>query len=290
MFLQAFQSFASERRTGVAEIPARDDHSARFLRHAAREPSGKCGVYRDVFEQSILLDHNINKPWNFLVSLSAELVVVSLALLSPLAFSDNLPAFHWKDILMSRPPAPLHDVPVMTSRSPGSTSALTPAPSARPVFHLSGDVSAHPSEPQTVSYAEAPPSIADGVGYGPGPVGALPITTPTLPPPPKPGPHPITQSAPIRVGGDVQMAKLIRKVMPIYPPLARNARVFGVVHLVGTISKDGTIRNLQLVDGNPLLTSAAMEAVAQWVYQPTLLNGQPVEVIAPIDVNFTLGH
>ncbi len=116
------------------------------------------------------------------------------------------------------------------------------------------------------------------------------MTTPALPPPPRPEPHPTTQSAPIRVGGDVQMAKLIRKVMPIYPALARSARVFGVVHLVGTIAKDGTIRNLQLIDGHPLLTRAAMEAVAQWVYKPTLLNGQPVEVIAPIEVNFTLGQ
>lgn len=86
------------------------------------------------------------------------------------------------------------------------------------------------------------------------------------------------------------MAKLIRKVIPAYPMLARSARISGVVHLIGTIAKDGTIRNLQLVDGNPLLTRAAMEAVEQWVYQPTLLNGEPVEVIAPIEVNFTLGR
>jgi len=116
------------------------------------------------------------------------------------------------------------------------------------------------------------------------------MTTPAMPIPPKPEPHPPTQSAPIRVGGGVQMAKLIRKVIPEYPILARSSRISGVVHLVGTIAKDGTIRNLRLVDGNPLLTRAAMEAVAQWVYEPTLLNGQPVEVIAPIEVNFTLGR
>jgi len=86
------------------------------------------------------------------------------------------------------------------------------------------------------------------------------------------------------------MAKLIRKVMPIYPVLARTAGVSGVVHLVGTIGKDGTIHDLQLIGGHPLLTHAAMEAVEQWVFKPTLLNGQPVEVIAPIEVNFTLGR
>jgi len=116
------------------------------------------------------------------------------------------------------------------------------------------------------------------------------MTTAAPPPPPKPETHPATQSAPIRVGGDVQMAKLIRKVMPIYPPLARSARISGTVHLIGTIGKDGTIHDLQLIGGHPLLTHAAMEAVAQWVYAPTMLNGQPVEVIAPIEVNFTLGQ
>jgi protein TonB len=58
--------------------------------------------------------------------------------------------------------------------------------------------------------------------------------------------------------------------------------------LVGIIAKDGTIRNLEVVSGNPLLVRAALDAVRQWVYQPTLLSGEPVEVICPIDVNFTL--
>ena len=88
----------------------------------------------------------------------------------------------------------------------------------------------------------------------------------------------------------VQMAKLINRVMPLYPPLAKSARISGVVHLIGIISKDGTIRNLQVVSGHPLLTKAAVDAVSQWVYKPTLLNNEAVEVIAPIDVNFTLSQ
>jgi periplasmic protein TonB len=86
------------------------------------------------------------------------------------------------------------------------------------------------------------------------------------------------------------MAKLIRKVIPEYPRLAREARISGVVHLIGTIAKDGTIRDLRLVDGHPMLARAALEAVEQWVYEPTLLNGEPVEVIAPIEVSFTLAR
>lgn len=86
------------------------------------------------------------------------------------------------------------------------------------------------------------------------------------------------------------MAKLIRQVKPEYPYLARVNRISGVVHLLGVIGKDGSIRNLQLLSGHPLLAKAALEAVQQWVYRPTLLNGQPMEVTAPIDVAFTLAH
>jgi len=86
------------------------------------------------------------------------------------------------------------------------------------------------------------------------------------------------------------MAKLIRMVKPEYPAIAKTARISGVVHLIGIIARDGTIRNLQLVSGHPLLARAALEAVAQWIYKPTLLNGEPVEVIAPIEVSFTLGQ
>jgi protein TonB len=76
--------------------------------------------------------------------------------------------------------------------------------------------------------------------------------------------------------------------MPIYPELAKRARISGAVHLIGVIGKDGTIQNLRVVDGHPLLVSAAIEAVRKWLYKPTLLSGEPVEVIAPIEVNFNL--
>ena len=88
----------------------------------------------------------------------------------------------------------------------------------------------------------------------------------------------------------MQAAKLIKKVVPQYPALARIARVSGTVHLLGNIAKDGTIQRLQVVSGNPLLVQAALDAVRQWVYRPTRLNGEAVEVIAPIDVIFTLSQ
>ncbi len=78
--------------------------------------------------------------------------------------------------------------------------------------------------------------------------------------------------------------------MPIYPPLAKQARIQGTVRFTAVIGTDGTIRDLRLISGHPLLVSAAQDAVKQWAYQPTLLNGEPVEVITQIDVNFTLSN
>ena len=84
------------------------------------------------------------------------------------------------------------------------------------------------------------------------------------------------------------MAKLVKRAIPLYPPMAKAMRISGVVHLTGVIGKDGRLERLQLVSGHPMLAQAAIEAVRQWIYRPTLLNGEPVEVIAPIDVMFTL--
>ena len=92
----------------------------------------------------------------------------------------------------------------------------------------------------------------------------------------------------IKVGGNVQAVNILTKVPPVYPELAKSARVSGVVHLAAIIAKDGTIQELHSLGGPALLIQAAMDAVRQWVYRPTLLNGSPVTVETTIDVNFTL--
>ncbi len=78
------------------------------------------------------------------------------------------------------------------------------------------------------------------------------------------------------------------EVAPVYPALARQARISGQVRLEAIIAKNGRIENLQVLSGHPLLVQAALDAVRQWVYRPTLLNGDPVEVVTLIDVNFGL--
>ncbi|MEO7146103.1 MAG: M56 family metallopeptidase [Bryobacteraceae bacterium] len=92
----------------------------------------------------------------------------------------------------------------------------------------------------------------------------------------------------IRVGGNVQAANLIEKIYPVYPPEAKQARVQGTVALSVVINKDGTVANVDLISGDPLLAPTAIDAVKQWIYRPTLLNGQPVEVSTQVNVNFTL--
>ncbi len=92
----------------------------------------------------------------------------------------------------------------------------------------------------------------------------------------------------IRVGGNVQSAKLVTKVPPLYPPLAKQARIQGTVRFNTLIGADGHVRELLLETGHPMLVDSAMTAVRQWIYQPTLLNGNPVEVVTKIDVNYTL--
>jgi protein TonB len=127
-----------------------------------------------------------------------------------------------------------------------------------------------------------------GEGGGGGVIGGVVGGVGPAPPPPPPAKK--APTGPVQIGGRVAEANLLRKISPVYPPLARSARVQGSVKFTATISKDGNIENLTLTSGHPLLVNAAREAVLQWKYRPTLLNGQPVEVVTDITVNFTLSQ
>lgn len=94
----------------------------------------------------------------------------------------------------------------------------------------------------------------------------------------------------IRVGGNVQAANLISKVNPVYPPEAKQAGTEGTVRLAVDIGPDGKVQSVNAQSGPDVLVQAAVEAVRQWTYKPTLLNGEPVEVLTTVDVNFTLAQ
>ncbi len=103
---------------------------------------------------------------------------------------------------------------------------------------------------------------------------------------PKEEPKP---TGPVRVGGKIHPPAKLNNVSPVYPPMARQARVEGVVILEATISANGRVADVKVLRGIPLLDNSALEAVRQWTYSPTLLNGIPVPVIMTVTVNFRLG-
>ena len=237
-----------------------------------------------MFEQSVLPNSTGSQRWGLLFSLTGELVVLGILLIIPLAWTDRLPHLDWRTPTRIGPPPPAR--PAVHSANHASARPNTHLPIFRltPV-HLSGQ------PPQHVEF-DAP---SESIGVAGGMETTTNTFTPVVPviklapPPEKPKveePKPSPRS--IAVSQGAQLAKLIRQVKPIYPLIAKQTHVSGTVQLVGIISKDGTIRNLQVISGHPLLVRAAMEAVSQWVYRPTLLNGEPVEVTAPIEVNFIL--
>ena len=122
--------------------------------------------------------------------------------------------------------------------------------------------------------------VIDGV-IGGDPASMVPLPRPPVPPRVKPPQR-------LRVGGNVQRANLIRQVRPRYPRPARQARIQGTVILEAIISEQGSVENLRVIKGHPLLIQSALEAVRRWRYKPTVLNGVPVEVITRITVRFHL--
>lgn len=100
----------------------------------------------------------------------------------------------------------------------------------------------------------------------------------------------LAQDKPVRLGGNVAQANLLSRVTPVYPAEAKANRIQGTVKLEITIDKEGHVANLSIIGGPTELITSATEAVQQWVYRPTLLNGEPVSVLTTVDVNYTLSQ
>ena len=245
-----------------------------------------------MFEQSLLLDHAAGKKTGALAaSLTVQTLAVGVMIAIPLLYSDHLPAVpRFISLSLPAPPPPLPPPVETTTTTRTSRPSTSQAPVYRPPTRI-----VPLAEMPTINVTEAPPAFSNASSEGvPGSIGSPTafmeqIFKPIPPAQPKPkaevAPNP---AKPITVSQGVQEAKILKRVVPVYPPLARQARVSGTVRLIGVIAKDGTMQQLQLVSGHPLLVDAALSAVRQWIYRPTLLNGQAVEVIAPIDVIFSL--
>lgn len=245
-------------------------------------------MFDDLVESSVI-PKRTNKSWTVTLSFIIQGVIVFILILIPLIYTEALPKQLLTTFLVAPAPPP-----------PPPPPAAAVQRIVKPVARLiqQGKMMAPtviPKKVEMIKEEELPPDVgAVGVVGGvPGGVpggqaggvlgGIIGGSGPGLPPPPKP-----TQSR-IRVGGNVQAAKMVRQVQPIYPQIAKTAHVSGTIILHAVISKDGSVQELTYISGPPLLMKAAMDAVREWRYQPTLLNGEPVEVDTTISVIFTLG-
>jgi protein TonB len=222
------------------------------------------------------------------LSFVLQVLLIGLLVLIPLLFTEALPKTQLMTFLVAPPPPP----------------PPPPPPAAAPVKvvkQIQTDIvngqlrtpTKIPEKVQMIKEEEAPPpmnSMAGVVGGVPGGVpggqmggviggiiNSTPMSVPKIATPQR-----------VRVSQGVTQGLLLRKVQPAYPPLARQARIQGSVLLQAEISKDGSIENLHLISGHPMLAPAAIEAVKQWKYRPYILNGEPVEVDTQITVIFSL--
>lgn len=241
-----------------------------------------------MFEQSVLPAAHTNTRAAFVAVTAAEMFAVACAIVVPL-------------FLIGQPSAPR--LPVLVRFQPRHVE-LVPAKPQR--IAIQAPVRRILDIPRIVAPVRVPLRVMDlrdlaapdpnvlasNPQSGPGPGVFGPAIDSAAAPPPLAAvqPSPARPTQPVRVSQGVQEAKLIKKVLPVYPEIARTLRQFGTVHLVAVIGKDGHIHDVQVLGGPAYLVAAAVAAVQQWVYKPTLLNGEAVEVIAPITVTFTLGQ
>lgn len=251
-----------------------------------------------MFEQSLLNGRPAKRPFALLVSVALQVSLLAIALVVPLVFIDVLPAAQLSTLFVLPP------LPVARAAAP----AAPPEPATRrvKVRRLADNVFRAPSViPKRVApiveeieidphLAQLALNLPQGTGQNssrmgvPGLEGLIPAAAAAPPPPPE-----SQESEPriiqrIRRGGSVVEAMALSRPGPVYPELAKRARVQGDVELNAVIGVDGSIKELRVVAGHPLLVRAAVEAVSQWRYRPTTLNGDPVEVATQITVTFRL--
>ena len=248
-----------------------------------------------LFEDS-LLDSSVaqrkRRTWATLLSLVLQLFLIGLLLLLPLWFTDVLPKQQLLVFLEAPPPPPPPPPPAASTPSPKVVKVTSNIANGR--LRTPNRI---PAKVQMVKEDDAPAPVATTGGMVGGVPGGIPggqlggviggiiSSSSSLAAVPR-----LSQPAPavqrVRVSQGVTKGLLIYRVEPAYPPLAKQARIQGVVVMTALIDKGGNVQNLQVVSGHPLLAPAAIEAVKQWRYKPFLLNGQPVEVETTVTVNF----
>lgn len=210
-----------------------------------------------------------------------EALVVFALILYPLIHTSALPKAQLANFLVAPAPPSPPPPPAVQLRSVQrvTIAQLMAAPSVIP--KTIERVNEQPALMSNALGTAVPGSVPNGIGSNL--PGLLPSAS-SVPPPPSAPKAPSR----IRLGGMVEAARIIYHPIPVYPPLAKMARIQGIVRLEAVIGKNGAIENLRVISGHPLLIQSALDAVRSWRYKPTLLDGAPVEVVTEIDVEFTL--
>jgi protein TonB len=222
------------------------------------------------------------------ISFVLQIALVGILVLIPLLYTEALPKQQLMTFLVAPPPPPPPPPPpaavpqrvvkvVQTDIINGELRTPTKIPKKVEM------IKEEESPPPVMSAAGVVGGVPGGVPGGQmgGVIGGIISSTPVAVPK-------VATPQRVRVSQGVSQGLLIHRVQPMYPPLARQARIQGTVVLQAEISKDGNIENLRLISGHPMLAPSAIEAVKQWRYKPYFLNGEPVAVETQITVNFTL--
>lgn len=211
-----------------------------------------------------------------------EIILVGVMVLIPLLFTEALPKAQLLTGLVAPPPPPPPPPP------PAAVVKVVKIQTNMINDQLRTPTKI-PKKIEIVKEEEAPPQMTGVVGGVTGgvPGGAMNGVIGGIVNSAAPVPRVATPTR-VRVSQGVTQGLLVRRIQPTYPPLAKQARIAGAVVLQAEISKDGSIQNLHVISGHPMLVPSAIEAVKQWKYRPYILNGEPVEVETTITVNFTL--
>lgn len=230
--------------------------------------------------------HRARRSWITLTSFGLQAIAVGLLLLIPILQTVGLPSGRVLPTPVSwgapPPSSPVHHRQVTTLNQSNLANNVVIAPRSIPPHVAMIDETTPPPQ---VSYNSGP-GVEGGTGIGSrdGVWGSLSESMRPVVPMPAPA-----VAKPAFRTSSILEGSLIRRVQPVYPAPAKIARVQGPVILAAIISKEGTMKNVQLISGHPMLVSAAVEAVSQWRYKPYILNGEAIEVETQITVNFRLG-
>ncbi len=292
-------------KSGVPGDPASKNAKAQT---SVLEKGGQASTARDaagvpahrapaLFAEALLENNELKQPkraYSVVVSVIFQVILLSIAAIIPLLFSQQLDLKQFTRTFLAAPPPPPPPPPAPTiTKLPAAQmkkisliqAGRLVAPTAIPKRIV---IVKDEQMPQVAEGFGVPGGVPGGVGGGQaggvigGILGGIPSTA-SVPPPP-----PAVSKAPLRVGGRVKPPRPISTPRPMYPQIARAARIQGDVVIDAVIDTNGNISQMKLISGHPMLVGAAMEALRQWKYEPTYLDEQPVSIELNVTISFSM--